>query len=291
MNEKIKNYSNENKNKKIEKYFSEFKKIINNLNNVYKKENYEILYDCVCLNFDNIINIVNKSLIFSINEIILKTNNFKEKYFIFLNNLLNEIKQSKNTEKFNNKKVIINNFINNKFNEKIYIKKKNNSIDNSNYNYNKNNKKLLNKNLIKIKKKLELNNSLISNSNENRKKIKYNLKRKIKNNSVLNSNNNNNTIDNTYESNKSFSSYNNNNNNNLNFSFSSNNKKENLKITELNPISSLKLIKFFPFYKNRNIIVQPKPTNQTKNILSKSIKILTEYKEINHKLSKSKEKK
>ena len=289
MNEKIKNYSNENKNKKIEKYFSEFKKIINNLNNVYKKENYEILYDCVCLNFDNIINIVNKSLIFSINEIILKTNNFKEKYFIFLNNLLNEIKQSKNTEKFNNKKVIINNFINNKFNEKIYIKKKNNSIDNSNYN--KNNKKLLNKNLIKIKKKLELNNSLISNSNENRKKIKYNLKRKIKNNSVLNSNNNNNTIDNTYESNKSFSSYNNNNNNNLNFSFSSNNKKENLKITELNPISSLKLIKFFPFYKNRNIIVQPKPTNQTKNILSKSIKILTEYKEINHKLSKSKEKK
>ena len=289
MNEKIKNISNENKNKKIEKYFSEFKKIINNLNNVYKKENYEILYDCVCLNFDNIINIVNKSLIFSINEIILKTNNFKEKYFIFLNNLLNEIKQSKNTEKFNNKKVIINNFINNKFNEKIYIKKKNNSIDNSNYN--KNNKKLLNKNLIKIKKKLELNNSLISNSNENRKKIKYNLKRKIKNNSVLNSNNNNNTIDNTYESNKSFSSYNNNNNNNLNFSFSSNNKKENLKITELNPISSLKLIKFFPFYKNRNIIVQPKPTNQTKNILSKSIKILTEYKEINHKLSKSKEKK
>ena len=289
MNEKIKNYSNENKNKKIEKYFSEFKKIINNLNNVYKKENYEILYDCVCLNFDNIINIVNKSLIFSINEIILKTNNFKEKYFIFLNNLFNEIKQSKNTEKFNNKKVIINNFINNKFNEKIYIKKKNNSIDNSNYN--KNNKKLLNKNLIKIKKKLELNNSLISNSNENRKKIKYNLKRKIKNNSVLNSNNNNNTIDNTYESNKSFSSYNNNNNNNnLNFSFSSN-KKENLKITELNPISSLKLIKFFPFYKNRNIIVQPKPTNQTKNILSKSIKILTEYKEINHKLSKSKEKK
>ena len=283
MNEKIKNYSNENKNKNIEK----IKKIINNLNNVYKKENNKILYDSICLKIENIVNIVNKSIIFSINEIILKANNFQEKYFIFLNNLIKEIKQSNNKEKINNKKVFINNIINNEFKEKIFIKKKNNSIDNTNYNYNFKNKHL-NKNLIKIKKKFELNNSSILNNNEKNKKIKYNLKRKIKNNSVLNSNNNNNTIDN--ESNKSFLTYNN--NNNLNFSFSSNNnKKENLKITELNPISSLKLLKFFPFYKNRNIIVQPKPTNQTKNFLSKSIKILTEYKEINHKLSKSKEKK
>ena len=274
----IKTNDNHNKNSKIENYFKNIKTIIINLNNNYKEENYKNLNNCIKITYENIINIVNKCLIFSINELILKQNNFKEKYYLFLNNIIKEISQSNFKDRINNKHFIINNIINtNSINHKFDKKKKNNSCDNS----------YSNKNKIKIKRKLELNNSSILNSNEKNKINKFNLKKKFKNNSVLNSNNNINTIDNTCETNRSYISYNQ--NNNLNFSFSS--KKELLKITELNPISSEKLFKYFPFYKNRKIVVHPKPTNQTKNFMTKGIKILNEYKQINHKLSKSKDKK